>query len=214
MFRVFLKEHFLTKRFVSLLVGSTTATVKTASYAHTDYQISDKEDSNKHLNFNNYKGLPNHLIEKANPEKNPFDSESVHNLFTSQGFKVMMQYILNFDYKGLFFIMSLFSVTKKQMICEVPELNRPYLGCSLRERKKEPLGLSVMAVKSDSPAEMAGLRVNDLIVEVDGKKITNIKEYNAAIGSTANLKKLIILRKKEDSYESMEIDVEFILHQN
>jgi C-terminal processing protease CtpA/Prc len=85
--------------------------------------------------------------------------------------------------------------------------SKPYLGCSLRCRDD---GLQIVMVKSDSPAEKAGIHVKDVILEIDGVKVTSMNEYNAAIGSEANKKKLKILRVINDKEIILYVDVDFV----
>ena len=42
--------------------------------------------------------------------------------------------------------------------------------------------MQIILVKSGSPAEKAGLRIKDLIVEINGTKIQNINDYRSAVG--------------------------------
>ena len=85
--------------------------------------------------------------------------------------------------------------------------SKPYLGCSLRSRED---GMQVVMVKSDSPAEKAGIRAKDVILEIDGVKVTSINEYNAAIGSEANRKKVKILRVVDNREVILYVDVDFV----
>ena len=52
----------------------------------------------------------------------------------------------------------------------------PYLGCSIRSLNDSP-GLELVLVNSDSPAWQAGLKLGDIILEIDNKKVNNIQEY-------------------------------------
>jgi S1-C subfamily serine protease len=65
-------------------------------------------------------------------------------------------------------------------------------------------------VKSDSPAEKAGIFAKDIILEIDGMKITSINDYNAAIGSEANRKRLKILRIIDSKEVILYVDVDFV----
>lgn len=70
---------------------------------------------------------------------------------------------------------------KNSIKCEViNNSNLPYLGCSIRLKNNE--GMQVVLIKSNSPAESAGLKIKDIILEIDGKIIKSINEYRAAIG--------------------------------
>ena len=99
----------------------------------------------------------------------------------------------------------------KKLFCEIPQFNKPYLGCSIRSNEEGTQGMKVLMIKSDSPAEKAGLKVKDIIVEINGKKIRNINEYNAAVGLEAGKKRIKIVRKEADKEEEIEFYVDFIL---
>ena len=64
----------------------------------------------------------------------------------------------------------------------VPNIERPYLGVSLRSMIDKP-GMMVLLVNTDSPAWHAGLKVGDILLEIDNQKINNISDYYAAIGN-------------------------------
>ncbi len=64
----------------------------------------------------------------------------------------------------------------------VPNVERPYLGVSLRSMIDKP-GMMVLLVNTDSPAWHGGLKVGDIILEIDNQKINNITDYYAAIGN-------------------------------
>lgn len=104
------------------------------------------------------------------------------------------------------FILLVFKKNTKKAKCE-EFASKPYLGCSLRSKDD---GMQIVMIKSDSPAEKAGLMVKDIILEIDGKKISSINEYNAAIGYEANRKKIKILRKINNDEVILYINVDFI----
>lgn len=85
---------------------------------------------------------------------------------------------------------------------------KPYLGCSIREKD---VGMQILMIKSDSPAARSGLRIKDIIVEIDGKKVSTIYEYNAAVGRTAGVKRVKVKRLDDDnnSAEYLEFSIEF-----
>ena len=80
------------------------------------------------------------------------------------------------------------------------KVKRPYIGISGRDldeatAKKYNLvqGVYVGGVEEFSAAEKAGLKIGDVIIEVDGKKVTNMNELNEiknshSIGDTIKLK--------------------------
>jgi membrane-associated protease RseP (regulator of RpoE activity) len=216
MFKSFLNVKTINKRILSIFVGSGAAGSKKAFDLELASEGRDSRGlTNNYLNYANYKGLPIDLIEKTKTDKD-FERQSfIKNLFNPQAFGIIFKNLLSLDFHKLFFILSVFSKNQNKMICEASE-SKLYLGCSFRERIKEPFGLYVISVKSDSPAEKAGLKTKDLIVEIDGKMVTSLNEYNAAIGTQANKKKFKVLRKdenKENKYVPYELEVEFVSQQ-
>lgn len=107
---------------------------------------------------------------------------------------------------------TLFKINRpNKAFCDIPINKKPYLGCSIRlSEDNQYQGMKILLVKSDSPAEKSGLRVKDIILEIDGKPITSINDYNAAIGSLANKKMLKISRIENGKPVIIQIAVEFI----
>jgi len=60
------------------------------------------------------------------------------------------------------------------------EMLRTYLG-TIPDYTTEVKGVKLGGVRGDSPAEKAGLRGGDVIVEFAGQKITNIYDYTYAL---------------------------------
>ncbi|GAB4296931.1 MAG: DegQ family serine endoprotease [Desulfuromonadia bacterium] len=58
-------------------------------------------------------------------------------------------------------------------------------------RIRETRGIVVIAVKSDSPAYRAGIQRGDVIREVNGTKVTNVEEYEKALGKTGAEQQLV-----------------------
>ena len=82
-----------------------------------------------------------------------------------------------------------------QSIIEKGYVSKPYIGVSVTTVSAEtqsyglPKGAAVKEVTEDSPAEKAGLQVNDIITHVNGKEIADQTELvmligNAAVGDT------------------------------
>ena len=94
------------------------------------------------------------------------------------------------------------------MHCEVLPNKKVFLGCSIRANDEEPLGMKVVMIKSDSPADKAKLKVKDIILEIDGKPVKSINDYNAAVGMNDGKKTLRVYRKEEDI--CLEVEVDFI----
>jgi len=75
------------------------------------------------------------------------------------------------------------------------QFDRPYLGVVYRMVSKQaallnevPSGAYVVEVVSGSPAEKAGVKVEDIITEVDGKKLSD--EKNTVLSTYVNTKKI------------------------
>ncbi|TNV75265.1 hypothetical protein FGO68_gene7558 [Halteria grandinella] len=79
---------------------------------------------------------------------------------------------------------------------------RPYLGCSLRSML-DKAGMMVLLVNTESPAWHAGLKVGDIIIEIDGVKINNIKDYYVAMASNKKQTRIfkVIRSGDERAYE-------------
>ncbi len=75
------------------------------------------------------------------------------------------------------------------------EFDRPYLGVAYQMISKQaallnevPAGAYVQTVIKDSPAEKAGIKIGDIITEIDGKKMTDVKD--TSIAGIINQKKI------------------------
>jgi len=75
------------------------------------------------------------------------------------------------------------------------EFDRPYLGVGYKMISKEiastnkvPVGAYVQTVIKDSPAEKAGIKIGDIITEIDGKKIDEGKD--TSVVGAVNQKKI------------------------
>ena len=63
---------------------------------------------------------------------------------------------------------------------EAPAVNKPFLGIGLEESDN---GVTITEVKSDSPADSAGLMRNDVIHKVNGKEVNDREEVLSIISS-------------------------------
>lgn len=75
------------------------------------------------------------------------------------------------------------------------EFERPFLGVGYQLISKQsallnevPAGAYVKEVVADSPAEKAGIKVGDIVVEFDGKKLADVK--NVSLANYINKKKI------------------------
>ena len=56
----------------------------------------------------------------------------------------------------------------------------PYVGMSIRSLIDKP-GMTVLLVNSESPAAKGGLKVGDIILQVNGTDVNRIDDYNKAM---------------------------------
>ena len=87
-------------------------------------------------------------------------------------------------------------LVSKIAFCE-PE--RPYLGCSLRSMNDSP-GMMVLLVNTESPAWLAEMKVGDILLEIEGRPINNIRDYNNAVGGRQGQKLKFIVDRKGQTY--------------
>jgi S1-C subfamily serine protease len=76
-----------------------------------------------------------------------------------------------------------------------------------RFRLKETQGALVVGVEQGSAAADSGLRPGDLILEIDGKQVTNLKTYQAIIGQLkkGTSARFLIKRQGRTLYYTVEI---------
>ena len=78
-----------------------------------------------------------------------------------------------------------------ESIIEKGYFAKPYIGVSVANVSEEtqsyglPKGAAVKSVVEDSPAEAAGLQVNDIITHIDEKEITGSSDLVSIVGSAA-----------------------------
>jgi serine protease Do len=70
----------------------------------------------------------------------------------------------------------------------------PEIARSLRVNESK--GLVVTNVEEGSPADEAGLRRGDVIVEVNQKKVDNLRDYRAALGRVGSADSLLLLVRR------------------
>lgn len=75
---------------------------------------------------------------------------------------------------------------------------RVYLG-TIPDYSANVEGVALQGVREGSPAEKAGLREGDILVEFDGKTIRNVQEYTVVLGSAVPKKpvQLVVIRNKQ-----------------
>jgi len=76
-------------------------------------------------------------------------------------------------------------------------------------RIRETRGIVVTAVKPDSPAYRAGIQRGDVIREVNGVKVTNLEEYEKALGKSSgdqNLVRFLVRRGERNLFIAVRVD--------
>ena len=68
-----------------------------------------------------------------------------------------------------------------------------------RRGTREGEGVVVTAVESGSPAEEAGIRVGDVILEIDRKRIVGIKDFTRVVGKLEKGSGILVLVRREDT---------------
>lgn len=96
-------------------------------------------------------------------------------------------------------------------IIEKGYISKPYIGVSVGDVSEEtmgyglPAGAAVKSVVEDSPAEKAGIKVNDIITAVNGNEITGRSELSETISSCSVGDKLTLTVYRQG--ETLSIDV-------
>jgi S1-C subfamily serine protease len=80
----------------------------------------------------------------------------------------------------------------------------PRFGLTVSSLPEDTPGVVVSDVKSGSVAEAGGLRVGDIIQEVNGKAVTNLADYEYAMRDVDTMVMFLINRKGEHSYVALE----------
>lgn len=86
--------------------------------------------------------------------------------------------------------------------------NVPYLGTS-PDYGDETEGVLLNGVREGSPGEKGGLKAGDIIVELGGTQIQNVRQYTTVLYSHKpdDKVKIVVLRGEEDKKERVELDV-------
>ena len=91
---------------------------------------------------------------------------------------------------------------------------KPYIGVSVSEVSSElkdygvPAGVAIKVVNDNSPAEKAGLKVNDVITEVNGKEMTSKSELIALIKASSKGDELKLKVYRNGSYTEITVIVD------
>jgi serine protease Do len=97
-------------------------------------------------------------------------------------------------------------------LIEKGRIDRGYIGVSiadlnhdLKEVYKSTYGALVLNVEKNSPAQKAGLKIGDLIIEIDGKKIKDANELKNIVGDITPGKKITIKYERNSKIEMTEV---------
>ncbi len=82
---------------------------------------------------------------------------------------------------------------------------RVYLGTIPDYSQEGIKGVKISGTSKESPAELAGLKENDVIVEFDGTKIENLYDYVYGLQSVKPNKETIIKVQRDNKLEEMKI---------
>lgn len=92
----------------------------------------------------------------------------------------------------------------------------PYLGIcgvdvtkAVSEELGVPQGAYIMEIEMDSPAMQAGIQQGDILVDMDGKKITSYSEYTSSLmqKKADDIVILTIMRQVQEEYKEMEFEI-------
>ena len=78
----------------------------------------------------------------------------------------------------------------------VREMNRPFTGAPGSRGSR---GVVVTGVESDSPADQAGIRVGDVILEIDRKPIGGVRDFRRVVAGLEGGSGILFLVRREDT---------------
>lgn len=84
---------------------------------------------------------------------------------------------------------------KTQLAFADAQEERPYLGCSLRSMLDSP-GMMVILVNTESPAWHGEMKVADVLLEIDGRPINQIKDYYEAVRNAHGKRLRFLVNRK------------------
>jgi S1-C subfamily serine protease len=195
----FIKGNFLFKKISVILM-------KTVGPTRFNPVIVQTDNCN---NFNYQNNNVNTLNIKSqnvyNKDISPIDCISIKQNEIKETLNYLFKYLC-LSLNHFYFMCFLYNTNKDNAF---NKLSKPYLGCSLIANTSTFLGMRVILVKDDSPASRYGLKVNDVIIQIDGNKVNNIEDYQNAIGNIyygeSKTKVFKILR--EDNIIDVDIDL-------
>jgi serine protease Do len=104
----------------------------------------------------------------------------------------------------------------KQQLVETGKVTRGYLGVYMEPVKadlaeyfglKQKNGVSVLQVMDDSPADDAGLKAGDIILEMDGKKIEGMQQFKNTIAMVEPGTKVTLLVYRDGKELKKEVEI-------
>ena len=87
------------------------------------------------------------------------------------------------------------SIFKSQTAFAEAADDRPYLGCSLRSMMDSP-GMMVILVNTESPAWHGEMKVGDVLLEIEGKPINQIKDYYESVAGAHGKRLRFLVNRK------------------
>ena len=83
---------------------------------------------------------------------------------------------------------------------------KPRIGLQIQD-VEEGNGVKVLDVDDETPASKAGLKVNDIITEIDGKELKNVDELKMKLKDLKEGEALKMKYKREDKLQNTEIKI-------
>ena len=99
-------------------------------------------------------------------------------------------------------------------IIEKGYVTKPYIGIGVEDVSDDaadygiPAGAAVKSVTEGAPAEKAGLKVGDVIIDADGKEITGSSDLIAAVKTKAAGDKMVLKVYRQGEYVNVTVTVE------
>jgi C-terminal processing protease CtpA/Prc len=213
-----LKRLNIPKKILTILVGSSIFTFKQTnffSFNNNNKTFSDELEENTNNKINSKSPLQLNSNDKKNSDLKENNNKDKDN-YNKDNLNLINMIYLPIQYSFFFFYETL---SNKFAYCNNDsdiqddkeddnnnknnflEKKKLYLGCSIRYNE-ELRGMRIINIKTDSPAERSGLKVNDVILEIDGKEILSINDYKIAINSNKdNLKNFKVAKIDSKSGE-------------
>jgi serine protease Do len=94
-------------------------------------------------------------------------------------------------------------------IIEKGYIEKPYIGISVYpvSSNRSDIGLAVDSVENDSPADIAGLKADDIIIKVNGTKITDTATLTGIIAGCDEGDVLTLTVYRDDDILDIEVEI-------